>query len=74
MANAKKCDRCGKLYEPYDIFRITPSKPRLRKAIRKYVFSPSYMGDSILTIDWSGVDLCKDCQKELIDWFHIKEK
>lgn len=60
MACAKKCDRCGKLYEQYN-----------SKNDRK---NPN--GIMVLNLDsqrryftHNALDLCPDCMKEFQDWF-----
>ena len=66
MACAKKCDRCGKLYEQYN-----------SKNDRK---NPN--GIMVLNLDsqrryfaHNALDLCPDCTKGFQDWFgevHLK--
>ena len=60
MACAKKCDRCGKLYEQYN-----------SKNDRKH---PN--GIMVLNLDsqrryftHNALDLCPDCMKGFQDWF-----
>lgn len=60
MACAKKCDRCGKLYEQYN-----------SKNDRK---NPN--GIMVLNLDsqrrysaHNALDLCPDCMKGFQDWF-----
>lgn len=59
MACAKKCDRCGKLYEQYN-FKRDEKKPN---------------GIMTLNLDYrrqfcshTAMDLCPDCMKEFQDW------
>ena len=52
MGDAKKCDRCGKLYE------LPKVKPDLRLILIQY-YHP--FGDE-------RVELCNECQKELEKW------
>lgn len=60
---AKKCDRCGKLYEHYD--KVGDE--------RQNGFSTIYMnycgGRDRIVADH---DLCKDCMESLIKWFDEK--
>lgn len=60
MAYAKKCDRCGKLYEEYNI--------------NKDEKNPN--GIMVLNLDYqrkfyshTHMDLCPDCMKGFHDWF-----
>lgn len=58
MTNAKKCDRCGKLYEFYNGFSVEEGGNRYNK------FS--------LYDHWNTVkheyDLCPDCMLSLVEW------
>ena len=61
MARARKCDRCGKLYESYN---VGSSKEKFNAMIliclddeNKYWGRPA-------------VDVCPDCNKEFTDWWH----
>lgn len=56
--NAKKCDRCGKLYEPekedrkrieYKVVRITYKNSRYKKTL----------------------DFCPECEESLKEWFEL---
>lgn len=62
MTNAKKCDRCGKLYELYDGYEVV-------KGGNMY----NTLG---LFNHWDSAiqsyDLCPECMESLIKW--IKEK
>lgn len=58
MANAKKCDRCGKLYE-YE--RIYPY-PEI-KIVDEFSAS-SQRG----YLNLEDLDLCKDCIKSFFNW------
>lgn len=60
MACAKKCDRCGKLYEQYN-FKNDRKNPN---------------GIMVLNLDsqrryftHNALDLCPDCMKKFQDWF-----
>ena len=60
MAYAKKCDRCGKLYDEYN-FKNDEKNPN---------------GVMVLNLDYqrkfyshtTPMDLCPDCMKEFQDW------
>ena len=50
---ARKCDRCGKLYE-------TPKQPRKYKIALCSPTKSHYRRD---------LDICSDCHEELVQWF-----
>lgn len=61
MAKARKCDRCGSLYESYN---LGADKTKFNAMIliclddeNKYWGRPA-------------VDVCPDCNKEFTDWWH----
>lgn len=61
---ARKCDRCGKLYEPYNSQNDS-------KHINGLIFvnvdeQRKYYGHGIN-------DLCPECSAEFINWFFEKE-
>ena len=58
MADAKKCDRCGKLYEAYNGVEY-------KKFRQKFDWVEIRGGISERR---RGFDLCKDCMQDLIDW------
>lgn len=64
MADAKKCDRCGKLYEPYN-------KSRLYGTMRVSAFA-FMIENRGYSLD-ERYDLCPDCMKFLQKWFKGKE-
>ena len=57
MALAKKCDRCGKLYEHYPIVNKTEWNA-IRKSQRKPV------GDTVNSVYSPAIDLCPKCMHE----------
>ena len=63
MALAKKCDRCGKLYEHYPI----GNKARFN-AIR--MLQRSTVGDLINS--YTTYDLCPECMDELVKFMDEK--
>ena len=58
MANAKKCDRCGRLYEFYDGERVFASGARYTK------FCLCHHS----TCAEHNFDLCPPCMKSLMIW------
>ena len=57
MAEAKKCDRCGKLYS-INLFGNLDKEWNLYKILKEcYPDSESHY-----------IDLCDDCKKELYEW------
>ena len=57
MAMAKKCDRCGKLYEHY------PTGNKLQyNAIRR--FQRNAVGETITCVKTLVTDLCPECMDE----------
>ena len=66
MAMAKKCDRCGKLYEHY------PKGNKLQyNAIRR--FQRNAIGETITCVKTLTTDLCPECMSEF-DKFMMKGK
>lgn len=68
MADAKKCDRCGRLYEPYH---------RRNDKLMPYVYSGHTVNcirfyDEMDNNEIRGarVDLCLDCMSELLRWLY----
>lgn len=65
MAVAKKCDRCGKFFEPYN-YRDDSSKINgimtlnLDSTNRYFTHGP--------------YDLCPSCSTELMNWFNASEE
>lgn len=71
MALAKKCDRCGVLYEHYLKIKDTDDKTPKYNSVNLY--NNSSLGTAL--IDFGGAtigkkyDLCKECMYELVAWF-----
>ena len=63
MANARKCDRCGKLYEEYNV-GYNNKKPNGIQLISLDT-SHKYFGYFLM-------DLCPDCMKKLLDFANRK--
>ena len=59
MANAKKCDRCGKLYSESDLLEKFKFKDSEWRYSLKYDAHP-YPAHQL--------DLCPDCLKSLYSW------
>ena len=68
MANAKKCDRCGKLFEPYikaeDMrqSKQSDSPGYLNIQSRKIIFKNNHY------IEEGNFDLCKECNDSFLKW------
>ena len=68
MANAKKCGRCGKLFEPY--IKAEDMRPKkesdkpsyLSISLRREIFKSRYY------IDKGNFDLCQECAKSFSRW------
>lgn len=60
MAAARKCDRCGKLYEPYNLKDDS-------KHINGIIFVN--VDEQRKYYDHGIIDLCPDCSTEFINWF-----
>lgn len=62
MAKARKCDRCGAYYDPYEM--------RMGTHPVDYVYCGhnDYCGGS-----GKSIDLCPNCMSELIAWLEIEE-
>ena len=66
---AHKCDRCGKFYEAYLLYR-----PNIRSRLIKKEFIPETGANGIWTGDTArpgsmvGLDLCPDCLNQLLEW------
>lgn len=58
---AKKCDRCGKFYESYDM--IDNSEMNEVYIISKFGVRKSIIKD---------IDLCRECMNSFIRWYEIK--
>ncbi|MCE5213991.1 MAG: hypothetical protein LLF83_04645 [Methanobacterium sp.] len=59
MANARKCDRCGKLYEEYNV-GYNKKKPNGIQLISLDT-SHKYFGYFLM-------DLCPDCMDQFQEW------
>lgn len=65
MALAKKCDRCGKLYEHYPMCNKTECN-----AIRKIQRNP--VGDTVHSAYTPTIDLCPECMNEFEKFMSVK--
>lgn len=62
MALAKRCDRCGEFYEPYD--KLTPDKSSRVNAIRL----ASFNSDGTLHLNVRNYDICPYCMDSFFHW------
>ena len=65
MATAKKCDRCGKLYEHYPMVNKTECN-----AIRKIQRNP--VGDTVNSAYTPAIYLCPECMNEFEKFMSVK--
>lgn len=63
MAKARKCDRCKKLYETYNL-RDEELKPNA------LIFTS--LLDNSNYYSRKCIDLCPECMNEIINWFEEK--
>lgn len=63
MANAKKCDRCGALYEIREINTLEWLKNYMRRRYNAKTY------DEIVELLDDIFDLCPDCSASLLKWF-----
>ena len=63
MADAKKCDRCGKLFEPYikSDGRLNPDQYTEIMVRDAFIGKSSYNNDGYF-------DLCSECSESLDKW------
>lgn len=63
MADAKKCDRCGKLFEPYNIDDGCKVPSRYTNILLKNIslVKGAYK-------EFGEYDLCKECNDSLLKW------
>lgn len=64
MANAKKCDRCGKLYDE----KVRYPYPQIKVVDKE---SASYQR---VYMDLNDLDLCWSCEKSFFDWLKKEHK
>ena len=58
MANAKKCDRCGKLYEHKKIYPF----PQIK------IVDEFSANNQRAYLDLSDLDICFECRLSFFDW------
>lgn len=58
---AKKCDRCGKFYESYDMIDNSETNG-------VYIISKFGVRESII----KDIDLCRECMNSFIKWYDMK--
>lgn len=64
MAIAKKCDRCGKYYEPYR----DNGKHNINNDVNGIAFVHIKLNDGYSGIPADGHDLCRDCLDKVIEF------
>ena len=78
MAAAKKCDRCGRFFEPYSMWNGVQSglartgKPNCIIFARLDSKSRSYCKaeyDGLPKSEFATDDLCEECMDELLQWW-----
>lgn len=60
---AKKCDRCGKFYESYDMIDNSEMNEVYIISINKVCIRESISKD---------IDLCRECMNSFIKWYEMK--
>ena len=65
MANAKKCDRCGKLFEPY-IYNIDEGCKVPSRYTNILVKNISIAKETYK--EFGEYDLCKECNDSFLEW------
>lgn len=68
MADAKKCDRCGKYYDDYHGVVFSEAAPSNKYDRMNLVRADDYEGR------YKRFDLCPDCMKALISFIKQGEK
>lgn len=63
MAIARKCDRCGKFYAPFEESVIST----LVQEILSLSKTPTQKHIETVV---NSLDLCDECQKNLLEWFN----
>jgi hypothetical protein len=71
MAIARKCDRCGKLYEPY---RTKVSGLKALCYANGFVFAERNLGGLDASTENKCRDLCSDCFESLLAWLWEKKE
>ncbi|MBP5597861.1 MAG: hypothetical protein J6Y02_21010 [Pseudobutyrivibrio sp.] len=83
---AKKCDRCGKLYEMpgatesegaevrFKFIKVSDAENKSGTKIAKEQMRNIYIKKTSCCDSYSGVDLCPDCRKSLKKWFESTDK
>lgn len=66
MADVKKCDRCGKLFEPYNIDDGCKVPSRYTNILLKNIslVKGAYK-------EFGEYDLCKECNDSLLKWLNL---
>lgn len=66
MAIARKCDRCGKMYELKTIYGIEAALSRLCAALRE---RPNEGIAEKINVVTAELDLCPECSKSFKRWW-----
>lgn len=66
MAVARKCDRCGKLYELKTICGIEAALSKICAALRE--MTNEVIADKINVVT-AELDLCPECSKSFTQWW-----
>lgn len=71
MADAKKCDRCGKLFEPY--IKVEDMRQSKESDNPGYlnILSRKRMLKSQYSINKASLDLCYDCANSFKHWLDM---
>lgn len=62
---AKKCDRCGKLYDHYTTFDNTKKNGVAIIYVNKFGGREGWIRD---------IDLCQECMDSFAKWYEMKEE
>jgi hypothetical protein len=71
MAIARKCDRCGALYEPY---RTAVKELNGLSHSNGFTFAERNLGGLDACTETQCRDLCPDCFESLLAWFWEKRE
>lgn len=64
MSIAKKCDRCGKLYE----HKSTYPFPQIK------IVDEFSAGNQRAYMDLNDLDLCAECKSSFFDWLKVRNR
>lgn len=69
MAMARKCDRCGSLYEEYDT-KVKDAKGL--SGVNGFAFTKRQLNGTHAFVEDYFKDLCPDCLESLLAWWREK--